>query len=182
MNNIMKKKYPIDVPALLTKIDASGLFNKYWKKNHLENVNDIPILTSMEEVREFYEKLPPMLNVYGDDQILAFRAIILGVGSTMHQATAQRTQLHLRIALTELLKLGMLHAGHQQGQRIGFAHGRDRQFGQARAQGARDPSQRPWVVVVLDQQFDQWGQVPALLVLGLKGDGAVKQGQQGAEL
>jgi glycosyltransferase involved in cell wall biosynthesis len=37
--------------------------------------------------REFWNKFPPLINISGDDQVLAFRAIISGVGSTIHKAT-----------------------------------------------------------------------------------------------
>ena len=53
------------------------------------------------------------------------------------------------------------------------------QFGESSAQRLRDPGQGAWIVAIEHQQVHQRGQVAALLVLGMKGDGAVKQGHQG---
>jgi glycosyltransferase involved in cell wall biosynthesis len=81
----------------LIRIDRDGNYLKYIKADNFTDYPNVaawiknPQFQVGEQYwsRVFYEKLPPMLNVYGDDQILAFRAIILGVGSTMHQATAK---------------------------------------------------------------------------------------------
>ena len=81
----------------LIRIDRDGNYLKYIKADNFTDYPNVAAWIKNPQFqvgaqywsREFYEKLPPMLNVYGDDQILAFRAIILGVGSTMHQATAK---------------------------------------------------------------------------------------------
>ena len=39
--------------------------------------------------KEFWNKFPPLVNISGEDQVLAFRAIILGAGSTLHHPTVR---------------------------------------------------------------------------------------------
>jgi glycosyltransferase involved in cell wall biosynthesis len=81
----------------LIRIDRDGNYLKYIKADNFTDYPNVAAWIKNPQFqvgaqywsREFYEKLPLMLNVYGDDQILAFRAIILGAGSTMHQATAK---------------------------------------------------------------------------------------------
>jgi len=81
----------------LIRIDRDGNYLEYIKADNFTDYPNVAAWIKNPQFqvgaqywsREFYEKLPLMLNVYGDDQILAFRAIILGAGSTMHQATAK---------------------------------------------------------------------------------------------
>jgi|GEM_PF-5229009 len=102
----------------LIEIDREGNYLKYKKS---DNFLDYPNLEAWVKTpqfrmgtehwsREFYEKLPPFSNVTCEDQILAFRAIMLGLGSTIHKATLKHrvggvTTNNIRTAQEKVAKL-----------------------------------------------------------------------------
>jgi glycosyltransferase involved in cell wall biosynthesis len=79
----------------LIKIDKQGNELSYLRADSFTNYPNInrwinkPQFNVGAEAfsREFYNKFPAMHNVTGEDQIFAFRAIILGAGSTIHEPT-----------------------------------------------------------------------------------------------
>lgn len=81
----------------LIRVDGCGNYVEYIKADNFSGYPNIEAWIKKPQFqmgaqywsREFYEKFPPISNIYSDDQILAFRAIVLGAGSTMHQATAK---------------------------------------------------------------------------------------------
>ena len=94
---IKSGKKVIYINTDLIRVDGCGNYLEYIKADNFADYPNIEAWIKKRQFqigaqywsREFYEKFPPISNVYSDDQILAFRAIILGAGSTMHQATAK---------------------------------------------------------------------------------------------
>lgn len=79
----------------LIKIDKQGNELSYLRADSFTNYPNINSWINKPQFnvgaeafsREFYNKFPAMHNVTGEDQIFAFRAIILGAGSTIHEPT-----------------------------------------------------------------------------------------------
>jgi len=77
------------------EIDLQGSETSYESSDNFASYQDLEAWLKKPQFhvgaecwsKEFWYKFPPLINVSGDDQVLAFRAIILGVGSTIHQAT-----------------------------------------------------------------------------------------------
>ena len=81
----------------LIEIDQKGNEISYMKSDNFTSYPDIEAWLKKPQFhvgaeawsKKFWNKFTPLINISAEDQVLAFRAIILGAGSTLHHPTVR---------------------------------------------------------------------------------------------
>jgi len=81
----------------LIEIDEQGRETSYQISDNFDNYPDVEAWLKKPQFhvgaecwsKEFWNKFPPLVNISGEDQVLAFRAIILEAGSTIHRPSVK---------------------------------------------------------------------------------------------